>query len=180
MDLKDLNILINKLKQINTVFPKLNSGGCGVYAHAVGLQLEKLGYDINIISLGINYDYDSNRKIKELRRNNSEFSPTILHRNNIGLYHVLVEVIDKENNESIVIDSNGENKIELLHEKECIHFQDMGLYVDARITLKECKLISDYKEGWNAMFDRSQIARVYEYVNHIFNITFNRNELQYV
>jgi len=169
-----INSIARNLKEINRIVPNLNYGGCAVFAHALGAELEKNGFKTNIVSIGFFLpENDPNSIVKNLKRNNAEITPDSLHQNGMGLCHLLVEVID--GGECYYLDSNG---INVPVDENAIIFQDRRLFIDGRMSIEDCGTIANIEYGWNERFDRQFIPMIYDYVKMKLSKFFRPNQLQ--
>lgn len=170
-----INSIAQNLTDINHVIPNLNRGGCGVFAHALGSELEKNGFDVKIISLGFSRPFfNPNDIVENLKRTNKEVSPYTLHQNGMGLCHLLVEVNDGD--ERIYLDSNGINVP--VEEDDVIEFQDRCFFIDGRMSVEDCGIIANIESGWNNAFDRTFVPKVYDFVKKKLSKIIRPNQLQ--
>jgi len=174
-----INSITEKISKINSTIPNINRGGCGIFAHALGAQFEKNGLKVNIVSVSVSVSsvervqQNPNKIIKKLRDNNIDISPrNLFYCGDLSLSHMLVEVID--GNVSLYFDSNG--KCDIINNK--LNFCKTSGFIECRMSLEDCRIISEIEDGWNNTFDRASIPKVYEFVKKTINKVFMSKQLE--
>lgn len=168
-----LKLIANSIRGINNIMDNIACGGCAVFAHALGRELQRNNIPVNIVSLGMWPSADPSGVVERIRNSGGIHSASDLHSNEVLMYHVLVEI--EVEGELIYLDSYGINHIQ---PDDSINFHGYSLYIDGRMTLEECGIISSLEDGWNPTFDRRNIPTVYEFVNSTVNTIFNSSQLE--
>ena len=169
-----INSATEKLNKINHIVPNLNCGGCGIFAHALGAELQSAGINCKVVSLGPDKPKEAPDKIVERLKSNGELTPKSCHDNGIQIWHLMVEV-KNEKGVNFYIDSTG---VKYSDDNGRIHFAGRGCYIDGRMSIEDCKTISDIVHGWNSRFDRSFIPKIYDFVKRRVQTILAKNSGQ--
>ncbi len=140
-------------EEVNTRWPKINNGGCCVFASLVGTALEKKG--IRIKGVVSSYFAETAKPISTARKgvlrqvNNDPKSYTLRAWNDNGVSFGHVGLEFKINGKRMHYDSNGLVPAggELL---------GFPIY-RGRLTLEEMTILANSNEGWNPQFGRGNI-----------------------
>lgn len=144
--------------------PNLNYGGCCVYAALIGEQLEKLGFQVEVVTpteYGL-YDnaYDARKGVRNVK-NVYEWVD-----NGVSFRHVAVRFKTRA---GVVYTYDSE--------RFCKGSSDFGLdgyntdpEFGTGLTVAEAKAISSKQKGWNRAFNRREIPRIRSKVHEAFNM----------
>ncbi len=135
-------------KEINTSYPRINSGGCCVYASLVAEELIKLGVKVQGI-VGY-WNAKSEPSLDYIRPLIKTGTLSDWHDNGVNFSHVGLEFI--HNGYTRHYDSNGVS----FQRKKLMGFP---LY-DGRLLPKELRKLAASREGWNPYFNRRDIPDI--------------------
>ena len=173
--LKIIKEITKSLNPINNIYKEINHGGCGVYAHALSSILQQYGINSNIISIGIHYSkptHDINNVINESLVNYGEINMHNLSLVGCKIFHLMVEV--EIDNRFYFIDSTGVYE-DISRNPIWNGIDTTILSIDGRMNIKECYGLSNNPEGWNHLFNRSNIPGIYDYIKSRLNMFFENN-----
>jgi hypothetical protein len=147
-------------EDISKIIPDINYGGCGVFAHALGKQLNQKNIDNKIIGLGtlLRIECGPDEMIEKTYKYHSELTAETLHRTGADVMHLMVEV--EVDSRFYLVDSTG------IYEDINRHplFGERNLKIDTRMTVDECGILASNAKGWNSRFDRSFIPKIYDFI----------------
>lgn len=140
-------------RRINKWYPKINNGGCCVFAGIVGNELQKRGIETNII-VGA-YGASEAQDIDQIRaRVNKSGDVGEWNANGVYFNHVGVEFF--HDGDGFHYDTDG------------VHYADSKLkhwvLYPGRLTVEEAILLSQHREAWNEEFDRAQIPSLRRHI----------------
>ena len=163
----DLVSILNELGQkAKELAPRLNFGGCCVYAGLVAVALEERGYPAQGRVTSWNAGRGDAASITEARKKVK--SNTVKEWNLQGIYfgHVGIEFYDGK--DVYLYDSNGCKPVDELLGSECSF--------EGRLTVQELNDLweyngptMDYPVSWNMDFDRDLIPALQRLINKHFN-----------
>lgn len=138
----------------------LNCGGCGLFAAAVGKQIEKLGVKVKV-RIGHWPFVVKTDAIPRGRKNNSK---TLDEWNDSGLNigHAFLEF--EHEGEKYHFDSGGVTKA---NESNCPTLKSMVPYPDS-LNLRELALTVRQQDGWNTSFNRKEFPALSKEIKTIF------------
>lgn len=144
--------------RINRWYPKINFGGCCVYASLVGKELQKRGLDVNIIVAA----YDASENIDRARKfvNNNKMEEWNTH--GIWFNHVGLEI--RIGDEIYHHDTNQTKP-------EGLFLGEWEIY-EGRLSVEEAENLASRAEGWNDSFDRRSIPRLRNHIEKFLEATF--------
>ncbi len=143
---------------VNSKYPKINYGGCAVFASIVGQELLKMGVHTSIIVGGDRWTLDGADIDKARTKVNNIGKKTEWRDNGIGFGHLGLEFYWKR--KKYHYDSNGAHK-------PGKKLDGVALY-KGRFTVEECTAVANEPEGWNHEFDRKQIPALRRMVKKHF------------
>ena len=159
MSLEDrmLMYLDKKICTIECEINNINRGGCAVFANILGTKLDEIGIPYEIAFL-----YTGDVEHLENNRNN-----TLGDLLDVGfsLKHVMIKIHGK------YVDSEGivDHYLEIENWSECTEVIADKEMLDH---------FAGHPNGWNQMFDRSDIYQMHGFMDSFFN-KFNRINSQY-
>jgi hypothetical protein len=134
----------NACRHINRQIPRINSGGCAVFASLLAQCLTRYG-DVKI-AIG---DDDSFESVDTVRKNVFGDTADDWNQQGVSFNHVVTEFTYK--GESYHIDSSGVHPANNL-----THVGDFSI-LPGRMTVPEVMGIAASHLGWNRMFNRDTI-----------------------
>lgn len=148
-------------RHVEDTFPRINHGGCAVFAVAVAEHLRQK-YPTSI-AVGAAYYWTTPENIPSIDAARPKIvSDSMVDWNNNGVHfnHVIVEF--KHGNKTYHFDTAG-----------CIKAADMtktGNYrlAKGRMTVVEAAWVAAEENGWNKSFDRAFIPQLLEMVDNFF------------
>lgn len=148
-------------KVVNYNIPRVNEGGCAVFASHVAYQL-KYGHNLNHVVLRSgSWMNDDDRSIDDVRQHIPS-NATTEEWNDNGVYfgHVIVEFTYKKkkyhyDSHAGVITAKGRKKTAL---------DGLPLY-DGHLSVEEGMQISSHQEGWNRSFSRRNIPKMIKMIH---------------
>lgn len=157
---KPLNRLVRELgRKILAQYPTMDCGGCGVYAAALGEQLQLAGaQDVSVWAAALDGYLDVD--IGEARRRiKNHASVRAWARQGVQFVHLGVEYT--WDSQTWHVDS--------IRMEQIYPDQDLfGLVYAGRLTLDETRALVAQPKGWNCQFDRSLIPAIQRSVQHAF------------
>lgn len=145
--------LLNRLSRTTkSLFPRINSGGCCVFAALVGEELRKKGINVHVVVGAWNHN-EVAKPIEEVRQNIPDAwvaDHRLWRAEEIYFVHLGLEIETRRGR--VLYDANGvqANRGEL---------DGCGLY-NGRMKLDDAKALADNPHAWNDTFDRSDIPRL--------------------
>jgi hypothetical protein len=155
---------LERMQYVNTVIPNLNSGGCGVFAHALASELEYKGFKTKVAvlankSFGYLQDEFIDYVIEEVLDGEEEkLTARVLNNSGSDIAHMMVYLED----EGIYVDSDG--VYESLEESDWSSYRHQF-----SMSVKHTGLIASRHEGWNPTFNRMFMPRIYDIVFNAVN-----------
>lgn len=149
---------LNKLaRDILDAFPDINNGGCCVFAALIAKQLQHY-YPVRILAFGKKPTTSIDYARSKVKKNNCrEWG-----RNDIDLYHIVVEFCD-EDGVFYHYDTTG------VHNSLGSIREDLKKIPGSFAIQEACELASDFR-GWNTDFDRRNIPNIDKVIKKHFNI----------
>lgn len=158
--------LFNRLRKLQSTMqadhPYLNYGGCGVFAHLVGEQLQKLGLEVEVVTPSDNcYSFPASRvrsNVKNVEQAR-EWSDNGLCRQHLAVrFKTRAGVVYTYDSDRLARSSSS--------------FGADYDYTDPEfgtgLTVKETKAMCKHRDGWNNAFPRSSIPKVKRQVKQAF------------
>lgn len=145
---------LEKMKYVNTVIPNLNSGGCGVFAHALAAELEYKGLKPKIAVIANNHlpKLSDDFAEKVLKEKNT-LTARELNASGADIAHMMVYLEE----EGLYIDSEG--VYTSLSESNW-----SGYKHQFNMSIEHTEIIVESPDGWNPRFDRKFIPKIYQLV----------------
>jgi hypothetical protein len=157
---------LEKMKYVNTVIPNLNCGGCGVFAHALASELEHKGLKPKVAVIASNcHGYLEDNFIEKLNVTEDKLTAKKINESGGDIAHMMVYIEE----EDLYIDSEGIYRS--LRESEWSNYKHQF-----NMTVEHTGIIVANAEGWNRMFDRKFIPKVYDIVICAVNKAINKIE----
>lgn len=161
-------------KSIGDQYPRLNRGGCCVFAAHVGIRLNrfvpvKLRMTTNIWDIRENGEKLDLNKLR--RKVDYSLDQSRWKRNGLpNIHHVFIEF--ELNGQRYFLDSNGLVAVSNTEDE----FDDDPI-VDGHFTFAEAYSFAGKPEFWNSIFDRNEIPALKRRVKRFFNVhVMNGNE----
>ena len=149
-------------KEANRQFPYLNNGGCCVYAAAVAGELERLGYEYEVI---VPAPYNETLDLSDVRKNVTNVNEKSSW-NAAGVYFSHVAVRVKTGGRWYTYDSDGFRRSKYEFGRG---WSGDAMYTapNGGMTAKEAKSLADESKGWNSCFHRGDVPRVRKLVKEM-------------
>ena len=159
---------LEKMKYVNTVIPNLNCGGCGVFAHALASELEHKGLKPKVAVIASNcHGYLEDNFIEKLNVTEDKLTAKKINESGGDIAHMMVYIEE----EDLYVDSEGVyGSLRESQWSDCKHQFNM--------TVEHTGIIVANASGWNRMFDRKFIPKVYDIVINAVNKVINNIEPQ--
>jgi len=148
----DLIETLNKLgERINRWYPAVNTGGCCVYAAAVGKELEARGIETRIIvaAWGARSNLDKVRPKLNNANRKEEWNGKDVWFNHVGVEF-------KHKGKTFHYDTDGVNAKRRT-------LKSWNIY-PGRLSVDEATALADEPEGWNDYFNRKKIPSMKRHI----------------
>lgn len=129
-------------KNVNTILPQVNAGGCGFFAFYLGEEIKnRYGVEPKFVLLGRGKLTSTKEEVRDLIMNCN--SVLEIKNNGIDLHHIMTSVNGK------LIDSDGIYQT---------HKNSKWCYCNklTKISLSELEKLINMESGWNPMFSRKK------------------------
>ena len=146
--------------KVETFFPNLNRGGCGVFAAIVGEKLEALGLPV---CCRILMPHARLANVQEARRNNAADLYDWAFHGNIEMHHAILEF--EFGGQKWFFDSGT------LTNDPTEFFRPEAL-VKEPVTVEEMATMAKSPAGWNLTFNRGDIPTIQELVDFVMKPLF--------
>lgn len=143
-----LQALRETADQASNNIPKLNYGGCGVYAAAVATALAGLNIPVHGV---VERGWDDSEDLEESRLAAAKPPRTVLEWNKVKVHFRHVLVVARIADRWWIHDS--QRTLELVND----HPGDG--YIRGKLTLAELRNVARCRVGWNTSFDRRRYLR---------------------
>lgn len=147
---------------MQTHHPRLNYGGCGVFAYLVGEQLQKLGLEVEIVTPTDGGYYLSASRVRSNVTNKERAREWT--DNGLCRQHLAVRFKTKAG----VVYTYDSDRLA----RSASSFGGDYDYTDPKfgtgLTVKETKLMCKSQDGWNNTFPRKSIPKVKSQVSEAF------------
>jgi hypothetical protein len=164
---------LERMQYVNTVIPNLNSGGCGVFAHAMASELEHKGFKPKVAVLANkSFGYLEDDFVEEIIEHvldgkEEKLTAKVLNDSGSDIAHMMVYLEE----EDLYIDSEGVY--------ECLGESDWSSYKHQfNMSVEHTGLIVSKTPGWNPTFNRKFIPKIYDIVFNAVNKAIKGTELQ--